>query len=186
MYCDSRIKLLNQLVNPYLNKENLINFHFEELHNELHCAIEKGESFLIKLHPTSQSLCGLYYVCHECLNSSCTIDICYDIHHYRLDQKTIEHYSQLWEELCQSDAPLRVIKDGCVCDAFEDEYDPFILRIIGDKVMNVREVLQHTRSYRINSLWVGMRIRKMLEEEILEIVNDADTLPDANIRRKLA
>ena len=97
--------------------------------------------------------------------------------------------STKWSQLQEENAPLRVMLNGQLQSASEDIYDRFILREIAAQPEQFKMAIvigNVLGKYQlgIGDAWVSIRIEKMINDGILEIVQDASN-GDISYRRTL-
>lgn len=97
--------------------------------------------------------------------------------------------SYIWRELKMENAPLRALVNGKLMSVPEDFYDHILIRNIpnGEFVMArlIGEVLGKY-SCGVGDGWYALRIKKMIDENRLEVVEDKDqTHPYGKVLRKL-
>ena len=94
-----------------------------------------------------------------------------------------------WDQLQNENAPLRAMLNGKLQSISEDIYDSFILREIAAqpeqfKMATVIGNVLGKYQLGISDVWIANRIDKMIENDILDIVQDASK-GETNYRRIL-
>lgn len=87
----------------------------------------------------------------------------------------IRSYAALWKALQEENAPLRAVLNGRLVSVSEDLYDNFILREIDAQTKEFREAVVVGNvlgkyQFGISDGWVALRIEKMIQNGLLEVV----------------
>lgn len=83
-------------------------------------------------------------------------------------------HSSVWEELKQENSPLRAIVNGMLISVPEEFYDHLIVKNIPEGEFTIREligILVGKYQLGVSDLWYGLRIKKMVDKGLLEVVS---------------
>ena len=175
--------------------ERHIKTYIEQL--EVFCQrVKEGESVRVWFGNNAEEMCGVLWLCHELVRRTLPCD---KVNFVRLPKEKLntgevkEHlwceYAKLqaliepeelqfhgsqWEALIESNAPLRVITNGCVLSATEDFYDEVIWREIEQMDEEFSQPKLCGRlldsGIGIRDSWIRYRLEYFLEIGRLELV----------------